>query len=653
MKPSTNNHANLIWNIAELLRGEYKQAGYGKVILPFTLLRRLDQALEPTKDAVLKKTDELKMQKIKNADPFLKQVTGFQFYNTSRLTLNTISEAHPRKDLENYLNGFSQNVRDIFDRYKFRDEILFLDEANLLLLVLQEFRRVDISPSAVSNFEMGLLFEELIRRFSELSNEEAGHHFTPREVIRLMVRIIFDPEVESLKSGGIVRRIYDPAAGTGGMLSVAEEYLSEINPKATLRAYGQELNDESYAICKADMLIKEEDVSNIVRGNTLSEDGHPDGKFEYMLSNPPFGVDWKKVQKEVNAEHKLGYNGRFGPGLPRVSDGALLFLMTLLSKMSPEGSRIAIVLNGSPLFTGGAGSGESEIRRWIIENDWLEAIIGLPKDMFYNTGISTYIWVLSNKKEKNRKGKVQLINATGLFKKMQKSLGDKRNYLGEDDIERILNIYSSGGKKLQGSDQDLQRVFDNTDFGYNRITVERPLRLRFALTPEALSAFKESPEFGRWRDNVQDAILKALKKLKGSEYQSREDFFDAVLAHPDVGALTKGQKKLLQSVFGVKDESAAICTDDDGNPEPDADLRDYENVPLKEDIDEYFKREVLPHVPDAWIDPEKTVKGYEIPFNRHFYEYVPPRPLAEIDADIRQVESEILELLQVGTKSEK
>lgn len=651
MKPQTNNNANLIWNIAELLRGDYKQAEYGKVILPFTLLRRLDQVLEPTKQSVLKKEEELKKKKIKNFDPFLREVTGCQFYNLSKLTFDTISESNTRKDLENYLNSFSPNVRDIFDRYKFKEQILRLDQANLLLLVIKEFRKVKLHPGEVTNFEMGLLFEELIRRFSELSNEEAGHHFTPREVIRLMVHIIFDPEKDELKKGSPVRRIYDPAAGTGGMLSVAEEYLSEINPKATLRAYGQELNDESYAICKADMLIKEEDVSNIIKGNTLSEDGHPEGQFEYMLSNPPFGVDWKKVQKEVTAEQKRGYTGRFGPGLPRVSDGSLLFLLTLLSKMAKEGSRIAIVLNGSPLFTGGAGSGESEIRRWIIENDWLEAIIGLPNDMFYNTGIATYIWVLTNKKKGERKGKIQLINATSLYKKMQKSLGNKRNYLGEDDIAKILKIYTSGGKNLRGEEKELSRLFDNIDFGYQRITLERPLRLKFSVTKERVGLLKEAGEFQKLKEDQQTDFLKVLNTLIGQTWDSRSSFFDVFEEQAGTRSLSKGLKKLLQSLFSERDENAEICLDEAGNPEPDPEIRDNENVPLKEDIHGYFQREVIPHVPDAWIDHEKMVKGYEIPFNRHFYKYTPPRPLVEIDSDIQKVENEILALLKNTAKT--
>ncbi len=569
--PSAN--AGLIWAVAELLRGDYKQSDYGKVILPFTLLRRLDGVLAPTRQAVL---DAYTRRKDAGYDIsiFLTRASGLSFYNTSKFDFPTLlGDANGMKaNLLDYVGGFSPNVRDIFERYEFEKQLAKLDGANLLYQIVTRFANIDLGPAKVSNADMGLMFEELIRRFAELSNETAGEHFTPREVIRLMVNLLFNADDEVLSRPGVIRSIYDPAAGTGGMLAVAEERLQALNPDATLSIFGQELNDESYAICKADMLIKGYDVSRIVQGNTLSADGHAGERFDYMLSNPPFGVDWKRVEDAVRTEHKRrGYDGRFGPGLPRVSDGSLLFLLHLLSKMRPVkdgGSRIAIVLNGSPLFTGGAGSGESEIRRWIIENDWLEAIVALPTDMFYNTGIATYIWVLTNKKAPEREGRIQLINAIDFFQKMRKSLGSKRKELGEADIERIVHLYGA----FEANEHS--RLFANEAFGYRAITVERPLR----------------------------------------------------------------------------DEQGQVVTDRRGNPKPDASLRDSENVPLTEDVAAYVAREVLPHVPDAWVDQAKTKVGYEIPFTRHFYVYTPPRPLEEIDADLQRLGSEIAELLGVVVK---
>ncbi|GAB4200753.1 MAG: class I SAM-dependent DNA methyltransferase [Roseiflexaceae bacterium] len=565
---TTSNLAALIWSIAELLRGDYKQSDYGKVILPFTLLRRLDCVLAPTKQAVL---DEQERRKGAGFDPsfFLTKAAGQSFYNTSKydfpLLLGDANQI--RANVLDYVAGFSPNVRDIFERYEFEKQLAKLDSANLLYQVVSRFASIDLSPARVPNEHMGLMFEELIRRFAELSNETAGEHFTPREVIRLMVNLLFIADDDALSKPGVVRSIYDPAAGTGGMLAVAEEHLRAMNPQARLSIFGQELNEESYAICKADMLIKGYEVDRIICGNTLSQDGHAGRRFDYMLSNPPFGVEWKKVEDAVRKEHRQkGFEGRFGPGLPRVSDGSLLFLLHLLSKMRPAeegGSRVAIVLNGSPLFTGGAGSGESEIRRWIIENDWLEAIVALPTDMFYNTGIATYIWVLSNKKAPERQGTIQLINAVGFFQKMRKSLGSKRKELGEADIDRIVQLYGDFATN------EHSKIFDNKDFGYRTITVERPLR-----------------------------------NTKGNIERDRK-----------------------------------------GNPKPDASLRDTENVPLAEDVRAYVEREVLPHVPDAWIDEEKTKVGYEIPFTRHFYVYTPPRPLEAIDADLQRLGAEIAELL--------
>lgn len=568
----------LIWSVADLLRGDYRQSDYGKVILPFTVLRRLDCVLEATKDAVLAEYTEKQAAGI-NPEPFLLRRAGQSFYNTSPMDMKRLmgDPDNISANLFSYVQGFSPSVRDVFDHFEFNTQVERLSKSGLLYQVTEKFAQVDLHPDKISNIQMGLVFEELIRKFAEISNETAGEHFTPREVIKLMVNLIFIEDDDILSKPGVVRTIYDPTAGTGGMLSVAGEYLAEHNPQARLTVYGQELNPESYAICKADMLIKGQDVANIAIGNTLSEDGHAHKKFDYMLSNPPFGVEWKKVEKEIRKEHEQqGFNGRFGPGLPRVSDGSMLFLLHLLSKMRPEnegGSRFGIVLNGSPLFTGGAGSGESEIRRYVLENDLVEAIIGLPTDMFYNTGISTYIWIISNRKPDARKGKVQLIDASGMWQKMRKSLGSKRKEISDEQIEYITRLFGEFVEAEQEG-KPISRIFDNEDFGYFSITVERPLR----------------DESG----NV---------------------------------------------VLGVKGKQK-------DKPQPDSSLRDTENVPYKEDITEYFKREVLPHTPDAWIDPEKTKVGYEISFNRYFYVFTPPRSLSDIDADLKITTESILEMIK-------
>ncbi|MCC9608269.1 type I restriction-modification system subunit M [Blastopirellula sp. JC732] len=576
------NLSSFIWSVADLLRGDYKQSEYGRVILPFTVLRRLDCVLEWTKVAVLKEYDKRKAAGV-NPEPFLRKKSKQHFYNTSPLDLKKLmgDADNIRENLFSYVEAFSADVRDIFDCFDFHNQVQRLDKANLLYLVTEKFANIDLHPNVVSNEQMGHVFEELIRKFAEISNETAGEHFTPREVIRLMVNLLFIEDDEALTKPGVVRSLYDPTAGTGGMLSVAEEHLAQLNPDARLVMYGQELNAESYAICKADMLIKGQDVSQIVLGNTLADDGLAGQQFDYMLSNPPFGVEWKKIQKAIQDEHKQqGYNGRFGPGLPRVSDGSLLFLMHLISKMRPAkdgGSRFGIVLNGSPLFTGNAGSGESEIRRYVLENDLLEAIIGLPTDMFYNTGISTYVWIVTNRKPKHRQGKVQLIDASGLWQKMRKSLGSKRKELSDDHIEQITKLFGKA-KAASTTDADgqqvpISRIFKNQDFGYQTITVERPER---------------------------DSKGNVVKE-------------------------TKGKRK--------------------GQPKPDSSLRDTEDVPLAEEIEAYFEREVLPHVPDAWIDHEKTKTGYEIPFNRHFYVFKPPRDLAEIDAELKVVTDRIVEMI--------
>lgn len=601
--------SSFIWSVADLLRGDYKQSEYGRVILPFTVLRRIDCVLESTKEAVLAEFEAKKKMDL-NPEPFLLRVAGLNFYNTSPMDMKKVmgDQDHIRQNLEHYIQAFSPSVRDIFERFDFYTQVDRLNKSGLLYLVTEKFAGIDLHPETVSNFQMGLVFEELIRKFAEISNETAGEHFTPREVIRLMVNLIFVEDDDILSKPGVVRTIYDPTAGTGGMLSVAGEYLEEYNPQARLTMYGQELNDESYAICKADMLIKGQDVGNIIAGNTLSDDGHVHSKFDYMLSNPPFGVEWKKVEKEIRKEsEQQGFNGRFGPGLPRVSDGSLLFLLHLISKMRPAtdgGSRFGIVLNGSPLFTGGAGSGESEIRRYVLENDLVEAIIGLPLDMFYNTGISTYVWILSNRKPEHRKGFVQLIDASSFWQKMRKSLGSKRKELSDQHISditrlfgsfteaRIATVFDAEGKETgrqilypvdPAPEADhggkvkiapLSRIFKNSDFGYRTITVERP----------------QKDENGK-------PVLGAKGKMKG---------------------------KIL----------------------PDTSLRDTENVPLKDDVEAYFKREVLPHVPDAWIDHEKTKEGYEIPFNRHFYVFEPPRELSVIDADLKRCTDRIMGMIK-------
>ena len=579
---SDPNLSSFIWSVADLLRGDYKQSEYGKVILPFTVLRRLDCVLEATKAAVLAEKEKREKAGL-NPEPFLLRVCGQLFYNTSPLDLKKLmgDQDHIGENLRAYMQAFSPAVRDIFEHFQFYTQIDRLAKAGLLYQVTEKFANIDLHPSTISNAQMGTVFEELIRKFAELSNETAGEHWTPREVIRLMVNLLFIEDDDALTKPGVVRSIYDPTLGTGGMVSTAEDHLLTLNPSARLVMYGQELNPESYAICKADMLIKGQDIANIIFGNTLSADGLLGKLFDYMLSNPPFGVEWKKIEAIIRKEFaEQGFNGRFGPGLPRVSDGSLLFLLHLISKMRPAvdgGSRFGIVLNGSPLFTGGAGSGESEIRRYVLENDLVEAIIGLPTDMFYNTGISTYVWIVSNRKPAARKGKVQLIDASSFWQKMRKSLGSKRKELSPAHIEDITRLFGDFREDSRDG-VPISRIFKNEAFGYRTITVERPER---------------------------DAKGKVVLAAKG-----------------------KGK----------------------GQPVPDAALRDTENVPLSEDVETYFKREVLPHAPDAWIDHDKTKVGYEIPFNRHFYVFQPPRPLAEIDAELKGVTDRILTMIGGLTK---
>jgi len=727
--------AAFIWSVADLLRGDFKQSQYGRIILPFTVLRRLECVLAPTKARVLAEYKEVKRKPEEFQDKILRKAAKQEFYNTSELSLATLSSSQILKDIENYVASFSKDSREIFEHFHFSEFLAQLNEANLLYKVVEKFKDIDLSPNAISNHDMGLVFEELIRRFAESSNETAGEHFTPRDIVRLATGLVFMEDDEALSKTGVVRSIYDPTAGTGGFLSSGTEYVYELNPKAKMAVFGQELNPESYAICKADMLIKGQSIDNIKLGNTLADDQLYTKKFDYMLSNPPFGVDWKKVEKEIVDEHQIkGYDGRFGPGLPRVSDGSLLFLLHLIHKMVPVdkgGARIGIILNGSPLFTGGAGSGESEIRRYILEADLLEAIVALPTDMFYNTGIATYVWVLCNHKTKARKGKVQLINATELYGPMRKSLGSKRKLLTDANIKEITVQFD---KFKPGK---LCKIFDSEDFGYRRITVERPLRLSAQFTAERIETLRYQPnlrEIMQWayehfgealyqdikpykpyKEQIlahlkhkeialkpalqkelldtktwkaQKALLEHAYALKGKlgdrqfdDFNSFEPLLSKTMKALDIRLDAKEKKQLIDAITWKNPEAERVIKKDhakakDKTPiygffpplppgegrgegiaieyEVDTELRDYENVPLKEDIESYFAREVAPHVPDAWIDAGKRdakdgrigIVGYEIPFNRHFYQYKPPRPLAEIDADLDKVSAEIMQLLQ-------
>lgn len=685
----TNNNfsstAAFLWSVADLLRGDFKQSQYGRIILPFTLLRRLECVLEATKEQVLDKYESVKVMPFEAQEKVLTHTAQFSFYNTSKMDLNKLGETGVARNLENYIQSFSPNAREIFEHFDFFNTIDKLEEADLLYKVAKRFASTDLHPNVINNYGMGLVFEELIRRFAESSNESAGEHFTPRDLVRLTTSLVFSHDDELLTQSGLVRSIYDPTAGTGGFLSSGMEYVLELNERASLSAFGQELNPESYAICKADMLIKGQKVDNIKLGNTLSNDQLRTDKFDYMLSNPPFGVDWKKIQKSIVDEHnERGFEGRFGAGLPRVSDGSLLFLMHLISKMRPltvedkakgTASRIGIILNGSPLFTGGAGSGESEIRRYILEHDLLEAIIALPTDMFYNTGIATYIWILSNNKAPNRKGKVQLINASKerpknggrgrsgggestdeiehvFYAAMRKSLGSKRRELTEDGIETIVKTYG------QFVENEFSKIFDYQEFGYRRITVERPLKLAIYPKDETrLEALQADKAWSKIDDSVQEAILNAFAQFEEGKLLSRDKFLRALTKNLAGTKLSATQQKLIVKYLGEHDDEAETCLvksgKDKGKPEANPDLRDNENVPLTEAVEEYFAREVLPHVPDAWIDESKTdeldgqvgIVGYEIPFNRHFYVYEPPRKLEEIDADLDAVSAEIMQLL--------
>jgi len=706
MTPETHSQlANFIWSICNLLRGPYKRNEYRKVILPLTVLRRFDCLLAPTKAKVLSEYPKIKTKPESVIGRLLGKITRRPFYNLSKLDIPKLLD-DPNQlapNLNTYIQRFSPNVRAIMERFAFDQQIARMAEKNLLYEVIKAFATIDLSPARVDNIQMGYVFEELIRIGAEQSNEEAGEHFTPREVIKLMVNLLLSPEKDLGKSH-VVKTIYDPACGTGGMLSVAEKYIRDLNAEANPHLFGQDWNDEAWAVCKSDMLIKGEDADNIRRDDTFTKDGFDrDEKgdkytFDYMLANPPFGVEWKQQARFIELEARsLGYSGRFGAGLPRINDGSLLFLQHMLSKMrSPKhgGSRIGIVFNGSPLFTGDAGSGESNIRQWIIENDWLEAVVALPDQLFYNTGISTYIWVLTNRKEPERKAKIQLIDARRFFVKMTKSLGNKRNKIGDPadrpsepdqiaEITRIFGNFQDGEtrmfpeedpvtKQSVQRDRVVSKVFDNADFGFHKITVERPLRLNFQASEERIarledeSGFKklatsakknetarlEEIEAGKRRQEEIRTLLSNFAKVHGETLYRDRKVFLINLREADRAAGLRLSAPEISAVLGAldeRDETAEICRDKNGDPEPDPELRDTESVPLKESIAEYVKREVLPHVPDAWIDESKTKVGYEIPLNRHFYRYEPPRPLDVIEADIKTLESEVMALLDEVT----
>ncbi|HEX3965131.1 MAG TPA: class I SAM-dependent DNA methyltransferase [Trebonia sp.] len=661
------NHAAFIWQVADLLRGDYRRSEYGRVILPLTLIRRLDCVLEATKKEVL----AVHLQYGDRAT-LLRSAAGAQFWNTSPLTMTKILDdpANEADQLLEYLAKFSGRARDVIEKFDFGIHVKRMQRAHLLHKVLAKFCELDLHPDKVSNTEMGYLYEELIRKAFELSNETAGEHFTPRELIRLMVELLFMDDDELLRKEGIVRTIYDPACGTGGMLSVAQERLHEFNPQATLEVYGQELNPETYAICGADMMNKGQELDNIAYGNSFTQDAFPDGKFSYLIANPPFGVEWRKYEETIRAEAKREFRGKFGAGLPKINDGSLLFLMHMWSKRKPadkEGSRLAIVFNGSPLFTGGASSGESEIRRWIIENDWLEAVVALPDQLFYNTGIASYFWVLTNRKSHQRRGKVQLIDAREFFVKMRKTLGEKRKEIPDGSVPEIVRLY---GDFIEN---DKVRIFPNEQFGYLRITIERPLRLRWHVSTETLTRFDTDDKLALLLSEADRLALRGELVIAWGE----ESLTDRTLATKRVReclaviyCTEKKVEKALVDVLSIRDPQAPPVTDAKGNPEPDPQLRDYENVPLpavpvafeadvthrlasidyQTAVVDYMTAEILPYIPDAWVDHAKTKIGYEIPLTRHFYKYIPPRPLAEIDAEIRQLETEIYALVHEVTE---
>lgn len=682
-----NEKVNFIWKIAELLRGPYKPEKYGDVILPMAVLRRFDCLLQDTKLEVIEKA------KTTDIEMILNKVAGYRFSNKSEFDFEKLTQDpdNIRTNFENYIQGFSSNVREIIENFEFDNEIKKLDENNLLFLVIKEFNNIDLHPDVVSNQEMGYIFEELIRRFSE--NAEAGDHYTPREVIELMVNLIFNGMEEELTTPGSIITVGDFACGTGGMLSVATKYIQDLNPKAQVEVFGQELNNQSYAICKSDILIKGQQEKNIVFGNSFTNDGHKEQKVRFALMNPPFGVDWKKDKDFIESEAKeLGFDGRFGAGMPRTSDGSLLFLQHMVSKMieDEKGSRMAIIFNGSPLFTGDAGSGESEIRRWIIENDMLEGIVALPTDLFYNTGIATYIWVLTNRKNDNilkgpvRKGKIQLVDGTSFYHKMRKSLGSKRNEISKKDIEELARIYG------EFKENEYCKIFDNKEFGYLKVTIERPLKLNFQISEKRIEKIYGETAFSKLYDEekaeelelekekksikkkdltkleklyegkaLQDKIISILKEnINDKLYKNRDEFEEQLKDIFKDIKLTNGLKKAILMGLSERDETADYCYKGK-KKEADTDLRDTENIPLsldveeynpdttehikkeKENIENYVEREVAPHVKEFWIDHTKTKIGYEIPFTRYFYKYESLRPFKEIMEEVKELESEI------------
>ena len=664
---------NFIWSIADLIRDSFKRAKYQDVILPFTVLRRIDSVLAPTRQDVLETLAELR-DEVDDLHDLLCQKSGFAFYNTSRYDFDLLLADAPQlaDNLRNYIAGFSDNMREVIERFDFDNTIKKLDEANLLYLVMERFKNIDLHPRSVSNAEMGLIFEELIRKFNEASNENPGEHFTPREVIRLMVELLMAQDAAELKRAGKAVHIYDPCCGTGGMLTIAKNRIDEMNRAATVRLYGQEVNPETFAVAKSDLYMLSsdgKDAENIAFGSTLSDDRHRKQRFDYILANPPYGKEWKNDRAAVEAEADRGSAGRFEAGTPRISDGQMLFLQHMISKMrtDDEGSRIAIVMNGSPLFTGDAGSGESEIRRWILENDWLDAIIALPEQLFYNTGISTYVWILTNRKAAAGKGLVQLIDATSFWTPLRKNLGDKRREISNEQIAEIVRLYRDR------PESEYSKVFDRRDFGYRKVTVERPLQLNFQATPERLARLEDERSFQNLaKSKKRDPHIKAEEEAAGRREQARvkailadlpttlfkdrDDFLESLnaIAKRQGGKLSAPMRKAILSALSERDDGAAICRDRKGQPEADSSLRDYETVPLTEDVHDYFAREVAPHLPDAWIntevrdhkDDEIGKVGYEINFNRYFYQYQPPRPLDEINADIRGLQREIVAMLR-------
>lgn len=656
-----NQKTGMIWNIADILRGGWKQHEYQDVILPLVVLKRLDSILADTKSKVLEKNNEYK-GKINDLDPILKKTASVPFYNISDYDLKTIlgEPKHLAKNFKQYINGYSKNIQDIFEKFDFNKQLERLEGGDLLFYIIQELNKVDLHPKSVDNYQMGHIFEELLRKFSEMSNETAGEHYTPRDVISLTTELLFSPDKKDLKKPHVIKKIYDPACGTGGMLSVAKDYILEnINKEADIFLYGQELNSVTYAMAKSDMLIKGDDP-DLIRGgekdhskaSTLANDQFFGEVFDYGLSNPPYGVDWKKDKDAVEREASRGYAGRFGAGTPRISDGQLLFLQHLISKMKLEkdgGSRIAIVHNGSPLFTGDAGSGESEIRRWILEKDLLEAIVALPDQLFYNTGINTYLWFVTNRKPKEREGKVQLIDARTFFKKTRKSLGSKRHEIDAVSKAKIVELY----EKFE--ENEFSKIFKTTDFAYRQITVERPLRLNFAVTDKRISALKEEKFFQKASQEDQNKMLASLAELKEETvYTNRSSFEETFFKVINAKFFSAGFIKNAINALSERDENTEICRDKDGNPESDSELRDYENVPYEMDIKEYFNKEVKPYVLDAWInetvrdhkDGKVGLVGYEIPFTRYFYKYEAPRSLETIEADIEKIENELLGLLK-------